>query len=113
MRRTKAISQHIPQRTCVACRQARPKRELIRLVRTADSGVEIDRQGKTAGRGAYLCHNCISGATKCPVCQRPLRGGGKAAPREELAPEELPPEDVEEESHERTDDDVKRDFDRL
>ncbi len=44
----------IPQRTCVACRQARPKRELIRLVRTPD-GVEIDATGKKAGRGAYLC----------------------------------------------------------
>lgn len=56
MGRTRAISQHIPQRTCVSCHQVKPKRELIRLVRTAESGIEIDRQGKTAGRGAYLCY---------------------------------------------------------
>ena len=46
---------HIPQRTCVGCRQVRPKREMIRLVRTPTEGVLIDRSGKRAGRGAYLC----------------------------------------------------------
>ncbi|HIC94687.1 MAG TPA: YlxR family protein [Anaerolineae bacterium] len=46
---------HVPQRTCVGCRQVRPKREMIRIVRTPDSGVEIDETGKRAGRGAYLC----------------------------------------------------------
>ena len=51
------ISQHVPQRTCAACRQVRPKQELIRLVRIADGAVEVDPKGKTAGRGAYLCRN--------------------------------------------------------
>ena len=46
---------HIPQRTCVACRQATGKRALIRIVRTPDGRVEIDPTGKKAGRGAYLC----------------------------------------------------------
>lgn len=49
------ISQHIPQRTCVACRQAKAKRELIRLVCISDGNVEVDTSGKKAGRGAYLC----------------------------------------------------------
>lgn len=44
---------HIPQRTCVGCRQVLPKRNLIRLVRTAE-GVLIDPNGKLPGRGAYL-----------------------------------------------------------
>ena len=44
---------HVPQRTCIACRQAAGKRTLLRLVRT-ESGVEIDATGKRAGRGAYL-----------------------------------------------------------
>jgi len=39
----------------VACRKVRPKRELIRLVRTPDGSVEVDTGGKEAGRGAYLC----------------------------------------------------------
>ena len=44
---------HIPQRTCVGCRQVMPKRNLIRVVRSLE-GVSIDLTGKTAGRGAYL-----------------------------------------------------------
>lgn len=44
---------HVPQRTCVGCREVLPKRKMIRLVRTAD-GVQIDPTGKLAGRGAYL-----------------------------------------------------------
>ena len=41
----------------MACRQVRPKRELIRLVRIADGSVEVDNSGKWAGRGAYLCQS--------------------------------------------------------
>lgn len=44
---------HVPQRTCIACRQVAGKRGLVRLVRT-EQGVEIDPSGKKAGRGAYL-----------------------------------------------------------
>jgi len=44
---------HIPQRTCVGCRQVKDKHDLIRIVRTPE-GVRIDRTGKLAGRGAYL-----------------------------------------------------------
>src|SRR5579862_9553294 len=46
---------HVPLRTCIACRQARPKRELIRVVRTPDGHVLLDATGKKSGRGAYLC----------------------------------------------------------
>jgi predicted RNA-binding protein YlxR (DUF448 family) len=53
----KNISRHVPQRTCVACRTAKPKRELIRLVRIPERGVEVDASGKKAGRGAYLCRS--------------------------------------------------------
>ena len=44
---------HIPQRTCVGCREVLPKRKMVRIVRTVD-GVQIDLTGKVAGRGAYL-----------------------------------------------------------
>jgi len=57
MRRTKSISQRIPQRTCVACRQVRPKRELTRLVCVSSGAVEVDTSGRRQGRGAYLCRN--------------------------------------------------------
>ena len=46
---------HIPQRTCVACRQIREKRNLIRLVYTDNGKVEVDTSAKMPGRGAYLC----------------------------------------------------------
>ena len=45
---------HVPQRSCIACRETKDKRELIRLVSSA-SIVEVDPLGKKAGRGAYLC----------------------------------------------------------
>lgn len=44
-----------PMRTCVACRTSKPKRELLRIVRTPDGHVLLDASGKKAGRGAYLC----------------------------------------------------------
>jgi predicted RNA-binding protein YlxR (DUF448 family) len=44
---------HVPQRTCVGCREVLPKRSLIRIVRSSQ-GVQIDLTGKLAGRGAYL-----------------------------------------------------------
>ena len=52
---SKTKPRHIPQRTCVACRRTTAKRELVRVVRTAEGGVEVDPTGKRSGRGAYLC----------------------------------------------------------
>lgn len=45
---------HIPQRSCIACREKKDKRDLIRLVYSSTI-VEIDPKGKKPGRGAYLC----------------------------------------------------------
>jgi len=44
---------HVPQRTCVGCREVLPKRRMIRIVRTAE-GVQVDPTSKMPGRGAYL-----------------------------------------------------------
>ena len=44
---------HVPQRTCVGCREVLPKRKMIRIVRSAE-GVRVDPTSKMAGRGAYL-----------------------------------------------------------
>lgn len=49
----------VPQRMCVACRQMKPKAELIRIVKN-DNGVSVDLTGKINGRGFYLC--------KCKEC---------------------------------------------
>jgi predicted RNA-binding protein YlxR (DUF448 family) len=45
----------IPQRTCVACRQSREKKDLVRLVRSEDGNIQVDPSGTRPGRGAYLC----------------------------------------------------------
>jgi len=55
MARKSGRRKHIPHRTCVACRAVRPKRELIRIVRTPEGEVVVDERGKRNGRGAYLC----------------------------------------------------------
>jgi predicted RNA-binding protein YlxR (DUF448 family) len=44
---------HVPQRTCVGCREVLSKRALIRIVRLPE-GISVDLTGKKAGRGAYL-----------------------------------------------------------
>ena len=54
---------HVPQRTCVGCREVQPKRSLIRIVRGPE-GVKIDMSGKAPGRGAYIhdSHTCWQAA---------------------------------------------------
>ena len=62
----------IPMRMCVACREMRPKKELIRVVRTPEGGVTLDRTGRANGRGAYLCDSvdCLSRAVKTRALER-------------------------------------------
>jgi predicted RNA-binding protein YlxR (DUF448 family) len=71
---------HIPQRTCVACREVLPKRSMVRIVRNPN-GVVIDPTGKLAGRGAYL-HNQRS------CWESGLNGALASALKTELTPEE-------------------------
>ena len=71
---------HVPQRTCVGCREVLPKRQMVRVVRTAE-GVQVDPTGKLAGRGAYL-HD----RRECWV--RGLRGALANALKAELTAED-------------------------
>jgi predicted RNA-binding protein YlxR (DUF448 family) len=66
---------HIPQRTCVICRETSAKRTLTRIVRTADAGVQVDPTGKRNGRGAYLCNQvtCWQRAVESNVLDKALR----------------------------------------
>ncbi len=65
----------VPQRTCVACRRVETKRQLVRLVRTAEGSVMVDPTGKAAGRGAYLCADraCWTAALKRGALDRALK----------------------------------------
>lgn len=64
----------IPMRTCVGCMANRPKRELVRVVRSAEGILSIDPVGKKPGRGAYLCPNpeCLVKAQKKKALERAL-----------------------------------------
>ena len=57
---------HLPLRTCIACHETKPKRELLRVVKTPEGQVVIDATGKKSGRGAYLCarYSCWHKALK-------------------------------------------------
>jgi predicted RNA-binding protein YlxR (DUF448 family) len=51
------ILKHVPERTCIVCREVRPKRELVRLVYGPDGMAEVDASGRKPGRGAYICRS--------------------------------------------------------
>lgn len=56
----------IPMRMCLGCQEMKPKKELIRIVRTPENFIDIDPVGKMSGRGAYICPNevCLGKALK-------------------------------------------------
>ena len=56
----------IPTRTCLGCKCVKPKKEMIRIVRTPAGEVVVDTTGKKSGRGAYTCPNlnCLEQAFK-------------------------------------------------
>ena len=65
----------IPMRQCVGCREMKPKRELIRVIRTSEDEILIDATGKKNGRGAYICPNreCLEKAVKNKGLERSLK----------------------------------------
>ena len=64
----------VPMRMCVGCREMKPKAALIRVVRTPDGSILVDRRGKVSGRGAYICPggDCFSKARKSHALERQL-----------------------------------------
>lgn len=64
----------IPMRRCTGCGEMKEKKSLIRIVRTPDGTIQIDRTGKLNGRGAYLCDDlaCLRTARKRRSLQRSL-----------------------------------------
>lgn len=81
---------HIPQRTCIACRQVQGKRSLIRLVRSDEEGIVsvlIDATGKRGGRGCYLHPNqqCWQIGLKGGKIEQALRTKLSARNRAELS----------------------------
>ena len=64
-----------PQRTCLGCRTAKDKNELIRIVRSPEGTVSCDLTGKANGRGAYICPDsaCLAKAVKSRALNRALK----------------------------------------
>lgn len=56
----------VPMRSCVGCSESKPKKELVRIVRSPEGELSIDLVGKKPGRGAYICPNpeCLKKAKK-------------------------------------------------
>ncbi|MDA8066437.1 MAG: YlxR family protein [Thermaerobacter sp.] len=69
-------ARRLPQRTCLGCREIHGKRELWRIVRTAQGEVVFDPSGKLAGRGAYVCpkEECVREALRGKRLEKALRG---------------------------------------
>lgn len=67
-----ATKKKVPMRMCVGCREMRPKKELVRVVRSNEGAVSIDPVGKAPGRGAYICPKpeCLSRARKSKALER-------------------------------------------
>ena len=75
------MQKKIPMRQCLGCREMKPKRELIRVVRSPEGEISLDFKGKASGRGAYVCPN--------PAC---LKKAGKARALERAFSAQIPPE---------------------
>ena len=76
----------IPMRMCVGCREMKPKKELLRAVRSPEGEVSLDPTGKKAGRGAYVCFNaeCLRRALKQRQLDRALEAHLDEAANQQL-----------------------------
>ncbi len=61
-----AVVKRVPLRKCSGCGQMKPKTELVRVVKSPEGDISLDRTGKKAGRGAYVCTDptCLAAARK-------------------------------------------------
>jgi hypothetical protein len=78
---------HVPQRTCIVCRQKTDKRCLTRIVRTQTARVVVDSTGKQNGRGAYICNQpaCWDKIIHTDLLNQALKGSISAEEKAGLA----------------------------
>ena len=82
------MQKKIPMRQCVGCREMRPKKELVRVVKSPEGAISLDFRGKAPGRGAYLCPNSAS-RTSGGIC---LKKAIRAKALERAFSTQIPPE---------------------
>ena len=77
----------VPMRMCVGCREMKPKRELLRVVRSPDGEVSFDLTGRKPGRGAYVCRSeaCLMQAIKKKQLERAFSAPLSDTVRDSLA----------------------------
>lgn len=65
----------IPQRMCTGCGEMKPKKEMLRVIKTAENEILLDTTGKKNGRGAYICRQleCFDKAIKSKGLERSLK----------------------------------------
>ena len=66
------MEKKIPMRQCRGCREMKPKKDLIRVVRSPEGEISLDFKGKASGRGAYVCPDprCLKKAIKARALER-------------------------------------------
>ena len=68
------MAKKIPMRQCLGCREMKPKRDLVRVVRSPQGEISVDLRGKASGRGAYVCRDtaCLKQALRSKAIERNL-----------------------------------------
>ncbi|MBO4342375.1 MAG: YlxR family protein [Clostridia bacterium] len=66
------VHRSIPMRKCTGCNEMKPKKELVRVVKSPEGEISIDLTGKKPGRGAYVCRDaaCLAKARKAKRLER-------------------------------------------
>lgn len=66
------MQKKIPMRQCLGCREMKPKKELIRVVRSPEGDISLDFKGKAPGRGAYICPDaqCLKKAVRARALEK-------------------------------------------
>ena len=66
------MAKQIPLRQCIGCKERKTKPELVRIIRTPENEICLDKTGKKNGRGAYICPNiqCFNKARKSNAFSR-------------------------------------------
>ena len=69
------MAKQIPLRQCVGCREMKPKTALVRVIKTPEDEIFLDKTGRKNGRGAYICLNqtCLEKAKKSKALERSLK----------------------------------------
>ena len=81
-----AVVKKIPARLCLGCQEQKPKKELVRIVRSPEGEFPVDMTGKKSGRGAYICNSkeCFEKAVKEHRFERSFKGAIDRAVYDEL-----------------------------